>query len=333
MPNCDAWGHMRRREFIAFVGAALLPQIARAQSSSKVARLGFLGVTVAPSWASRLEALRSGLRDLGYAEGKNIVIEDLWAEEHYDRLPALAAELVRRKVDVILTYGTPGTLAAKRATAQIPIVFVYAGDAVGAGLVSNLSRPEANVTGNTYFLSELMAKRLELLKDAIPNITRVAVLVKPDNPLFKVTLPVIQRAAETLKVELQRFDAVGPSDFDTAIAAMVKNHVEGIVIQEDAVYLTNLKQIIDLASKQSLPIASSGEFGEAGALIAYGADFHEMCRHAALFVDKILRGVKPADLPVDRATKFETVLNIRAAKMLGLALPPLALLRADRVIE
>lgn len=324
---------MRRREFISLLGAVVLPRIAHAQSTPKISRIGFLGVTVAPSWASRLEALRSGLRTLGYEQGKNIAIEDLWAEEQYDRLPALAAELVRRKVEVILTYGTPGTLAAKRATTNIPIVFVYAGDAVAAGLVTNLSRPEANVTGNTYFLPELMAKRLELLKDTIPQIKRVAVLVKPDNPLFKATLPVIQRAADTLKIELQQYDAHGPAEFEPAIAAMVRNRVEGIVIQEDAVYLTNLRQIIDLATKQALPVAASGEFGEAGALITYGADFHEMCRHAALFVDKILRGVKPADLPVDRATKFETVLNMKAAKTLSLSLPSLALLRADRVIE
>jgi len=325
---------MRRREFITLLsGAALLPRVARAQGISKIPRLGFLGVTFASSWASRSEALQLGLRNLGYEHGKNVVIEDLWAEESYDRLPALAGEFVRRKVDIILTYGTPGTLAAKRATTEIPIVFVYAGDAVGAGLVSNLARPEANVTGNTYFLSELMAKRLELLKDAFPHIARVAVLVNPDNPLFKTTLPVIQRAADTLKVQLQQFDARGQNEFEPAIAAMVKNQIEGIIIQEDAVYLTNLRQIIDLATKQSLPIASSGEFGEAGALIAYGADFHDMCRRAALFVDKILRGVKPANLPVDRATKFETVLNMRAAKTLGLSVPPLVLLRADRIIE
>jgi putative tryptophan/tyrosine transport system substrate-binding protein len=280
-----------------------------------------------------MEALRSGLRGLGYEQGKNIVIDDPWAEERYDRLPALAVELVRRRVDIILTYGTPGTLAAKRVTTEIPIVFVYAGDAVGAGLVSNLSRPEANVTGNTYFLPELMAKRLELMKDTIPHIKRVGVLVKADNPLFAATLPVMQRAAETLKIELQQFDARVPGDFAPAIAAMARDRVEGIVIQEDAVYLTNLKQIVDLATRQSLPIASSGEFGAAGALISYGADFHEMCRHAALFVDKILRGTKPGDLPVDRATKFETLLNMKAAKTLGLAIPPLALLRADRVIE
>ena len=325
---------MRRREFIAALGGAVIaPQTARAQGSSKIPRLGFLGVTVASSWASRLEALRSGLRRLGYEQGKNIVIEDLWAEENYDRLPALAAELVRRKVDIILTYGTPGTLAAKRATTEIPIVFVYAGDAVGAGLVTNLSRPEANVTGNTYFLPELMAKRLELLKDTIPHMRRAAVLVKSDNPLFSATLPVIHRAADTLNIELQQFDARDHTEFEPAIAAMARNRVEGVVVQEDAVYLTNRRQIVDLATKQSLPVASSGEFGEAGALIGYGADFHEMCKLAALFVDKILRGIKPTDLPIDRATKFETVLNMKAAKTLGLSLPSLALLRADRVIE
>jgi putative ABC transport system substrate-binding protein len=325
---------MKRRDFFKLLtGAVTLPQMARAQSGPRIPRLGFLGVTVASGWASRLEALRSGLRRLGYEQDKNIVIEDLWAEESYDRLPSLAAELVRRKVDIILTYGTPGTLAAKRSTTEIPIVFVYAGDAVGAGLVTNLSRPEANVTGNTYFLPELMAKRLELLKDTIPHIRRVAVLVKPDNPLFGATLPVIHRAADALKVELQQFDVRDPTQFEPAIAAMARNRVEGIIVQEDAVYLTNQKQIVDLATQHSLPVVSSGEFGEAGALIGYGADFHEMCKLAALFVDKILRGSKPADLPVDRATKFETVLNMKAAKTLGLSLPSLALLRADRVIE
>jgi ABC-type uncharacterized transport system substrate-binding protein len=241
---------MRRREFVTFIsGAAISLLVARAQSSSKIPRLGFLGVTIASRWASRLDALRSGLHALGYERGKNIIIEDLWAEEHYEQLPALAAELVRRKVDIILTYGTPGTLAAMRATTVIPIVFVYAGDAVGAGLVSNLSRPEANVTGNTYFLPELMAKRLELLKDTVPHMTRAAVLVKPDNPLFKATLPVIQRAADTLKIELKQFDARGQNDFKAAFAAMAKNQVEGIVVQEDAVYLANLRQIIDLADE------------------------------------------------------------------------------------
>jgi putative ABC transport system substrate-binding protein len=325
---------MRRRDVLKLLSGAALPQLARAQSGSRIPRLGFLGVTTASSWASRLEALQSGLRRLGYDQNnKNIVIDDLWAEENYDRLPALAAELVRRKVDIILTYGTPGTLAAKQATTDIPIVFVYAGDAVAAGLVTNLSRPEANVTGNTYFLPELMAKRLELLKDSIPRIRRVAVLVKRDNPLFSATLPVLHHAADSLQVELQEVDARDPTEFESAMTTMARSGVQGIIVQEDAVYLTNRKRIVDLAMKHLLPVASSGEFAEAGALIGYGVDFHEMCKLAALFVDKILRGAKPADLPVDRATKFETVLNVKVAKTLSLPLPALALLRADRIIE
>src|SRR3954467_10691825 len=204
---------MRRRDLLKVLVGAALPQQAGAQSGSTIPRLGFLGATTASSWASRLEALQSGLRRLGYDKGnKNIIIDDVWAEESYDRLPSLATQLVARKVDIILTYGTPATLAAKRATSEIPIVFVYAGDAVAAGLVSNLSRPEANVTGNTYFLPELMAKRLELLKDSIPRIRRVAVLVKRDNPLFSTTLPVLHRAADALQVELQQFDARDPMD-------------------------------------------------------------------------------------------------------------------------
>ena len=324
---------MRRRDFIKLAtGAAISPQVSFAQSS-KVPRLGFLGATSARSWASRMESLRTGLRRLGYEQGENILIEDLWAEEQYNRLPELAAELVRRKVDVILTYGTPGTLAAKRATTDIPIVFVYAGDAVGAGLVTNLSRPEANVTGNTYFLPELMSKRLELMKETIPDIKRVAFLVKPDNPLFNATLPVIRRTADALKIDLQEFEVRNSAEFEPAMAAMVSRSVEGIIIQEDAVYLTNRGLIVDLATRHSLPVASSGEFGDVGALIGYGANFHEMCKLAALFVDKLLRGARPSDLPVDRATKFETVLNAKAAKTLGLSLSSLALLRADRVIE
>ena len=327
---------MRRRDLLKLLsGAAAWPQFAHAQSGLRIPRLGFLGATTASSWASRLEALQSGLRRLGYDkdDSKNIIIDDLWAEENYDRLPALAAQLVNRKVDIILTYGTPATLAAKRATTEIPIVFVYAGDAVAAGLVTNLSRPEANATGNTYFLPELMAKRLELLKDSIPRIRRVAVLVKRDNPLFDATLPVLHRAADALQVELQEVDARDPRDIESAMTTMRENSAEGIIVQEDAVYLTNRKRIVDLAMKHLLPVASSGEFAEAGALIGYGVDFHEMCKLAALFVDKILRGAKPGELPVDRATKFETVFNVKVAKTLGLQLPPLALLRADRVID
>jgi putative tryptophan/tyrosine transport system substrate-binding protein len=178
-----------------------------------------------------------------------------------------------------------------------------------------------------------MAKRLELLKDAVPHLSRAAVLVKPDNPLFKSTLAAIQSAANSLKVDLQQFDARSPNEFEAAFLTMTRNRVEAIVLQEDAVFLGNLKQIIELAERQSLPLAGPVECSEAGGLIGYGADFLDMCRRAAAFVDKILRGTKPADIPVERATKFETVLNVGAAKKLGIQIPPLVMLRADRVIE
>jgi putative ABC transport system substrate-binding protein len=267
------------------------------------------------------------------SKARTILIESRWAEEHYDRLPALAAELIRLDVDVLLTYGTPGTLAAKAATTEIPIVFLYSGEAVAAGLVAGLARPGGNVTGSTYFLPQLLAKRLELLKEAIPHIARAAVLVKPDNPLFKSTLPVLQSAANALQLELQQFDAPGPGEFEAAFSAMAKRSVDAIVFQEDAVFLNNLKTIAELAARHSLPFAGSSEFAEAGALIGYGVDFMQMCRRAAVFVEKILKGAKPADLPVEQATTFETVLNLRAARSLGLTMPTSILLRAERVIE
>ena len=327
--------HLRRRQFITLLAASVAarPLAARAQQPAKAARIGFLGATFASNWASRMEAFRSGLRDLGYVEGSDIVIESRWADEQYDRLPALAAELVGLRVDALLTYGTPATLAAKRATADIPIVFVYSGEAVAAGLVASLPRPGGNVTGSTYFLPQLLTKRLELLKEAMPQITRAAILVKPDNPLFKSTLPSLGIAANSLNIELHQFDARGPADFAGAFSAMAARRVDAIVFQEDAVFLDNLSAIADLAARRSLPFAGSGEFAEAGALIGYGADFLDMCRRAAVFVDRILRGARPADVPVEQATKFETVLNLRAAKSLGVTIPTSILLRADRVIE
>jgi putative tryptophan/tyrosine transport system substrate-binding protein len=324
-----------RRKFITLLAgvAAVRPLAASAQPAGKVARIGFLGATFASSWASRIEALRAGLRDFGYLEGRNLAFEFRWADEQYDRLPALAAELVRLKVDVILTYGTPGTLAAKRATANIPIVFLYSGEAIAAGLVASLPRPGGNITGSTYFLPQLMAKRLDLLKEAVPRITRAAILVKPDNPLFKSTLPVLESAARSLKIELEQFDARGPNEFEVAFSAMAKRRVEAIVFQEDAVFLGNLQAIAELAGRHSIPFAGSSEFAEAGAVIGYGVDFLNLCRRAAVFVDKVLRGAAPADVPVEQATKFETVLNMKSARSLGITIPDSILLRAERVIE
>jgi putative tryptophan/tyrosine transport system substrate-binding protein len=327
--------YLKRREFISLLGglAAAWPVTASAQQATKIFRIGFLGATSASSWASRVEAFRLGLRDLGYVEGKNILIEFRWAEEKYDQLPALAAELVRQKVDVLVTFGTPGTLAAKRATTAIPIVILYIGDAVAAGVVASLRQPGGNITGSTYFLPQLFAKRLELLKEAMPHITEVAILVKPDNPLFVSMLQGLEIAANSLKVGLQRFDAHGPSEFEAAFLAMAKRRVDAVVTAEHAVFLSNVKAIADLATRQSLPLAGFNELAEAGGLIGYGVNFHAMCQRGAVFVDKVLRGVKPVDIPVEQATKFETVLNIRTAKTLGVMIPTSILLRADRLIE
>jgi putative tryptophan/tyrosine transport system substrate-binding protein len=324
---------LNRRAFITLLGGAASASPVAAQQPGKIARIGFLGPNSASSWGSRLEAFRSGLRDHGYEEGKNTVIEFRWAEDNYDRLSELAAELVRLNVDVLVTYGTPGTLAAKRATATTPIVMAYIGDALATGIIASLARPGGNVTGSTYFLSELMAKRLELLKEAMPDIAEVGVLVKPDNALFLPTLQALEVAARSLGVRLQQFVARGPSEFETAFLEMARRRVDAVVMQEDAVFVSNVRAMANLASKQRLPSAGFNEFAEAGGLIGYGASFEEMCRRAGFFVDAILKGGKPAVIPVEQAAKFELVLNLKTAKALGRAMPTFILLRADKVIE
>jgi len=327
--------HIGRREFLATLGgAAAWPLAARAQRQPKLARIGFLGSTFASAWASRVEVFRSGLRDLGYVEGENIAIEFRWAEDKYDQLPRLAAELISLKVDVLVTYGTPGTLVAKSATTTIPIVMVHSGDAVATGIVASLARPGGNLTGMTYFLPELTAKRIEMLKEVTPRISQVAIPVKPDNAFFSTGLhQELQTPAKSLDVRLQRINIPGPSDFADAFATMAKGGVDAVVILEDAVFVSNARAIADLAVKQRLPSAGFTEYAEAGGLIGYGIDFLEMYRRAGGFVDKILKGAKPADIPVEQATKFVTVINIRTAKALGLEVPMTLLVRADEVIE
>jgi putative ABC transport system substrate-binding protein len=325
---------MRRREFISLLGsAAAWPIAARAQRTAKIARIGFLGSTFASNWVSQVEAFRSGLRELGYVEGENIAIEFRWAEEKYDHLADLAAELIRLKVDVLVTYGTPGSLVAKRATTTIPIVMVHSGDAVAAGIVASLARPGGNLTGMTYFLPELMAKRIEMLKEIMPRIRHVAIPVKPDNPFFETALRALENPAKSLNIRLQQFEMRGPNDFADTFATMTKSGVDAVVILEDAVFVSNARAIADLAAKQRLPSAGFDEFAEAGGLIGYGVDFLQMYRRAAVFVDKILKGANPADIPVEQATKFVVVFNLKTANALGFDVPTSILLRADRVIE
>jgi putative ABC transport system substrate-binding protein len=292
-------------------------------------------VSTPAAWAPRVDAFRAGLHDLGYVEGKNVVIDFRFAEGQYERLPELAAELVRLKVDVIVTHSGLGALAAKRATAasQIPVVMTNVPDAVGSGIVASLARPGGNITGDTFFVTELVAKRLELLKDAIPRVRRVAVLVNPDNPNVGLSLQSMAVAAKVLNVVLVRFDARGAADLDGTFAAMAKESVDAHTVVEDPVFIANFKRIAERAVMQRLPSISFVEFPDAGGLLGYGADFLALYRRAPYFVDKILKGAKPADIPIERPTKFEFVINMKTAKAIGLAVPAATRLRADREIQ
>jgi putative ABC transport system substrate-binding protein len=331
---------MERRRLLIAIGAGALavplPSFAQ-QKATKIPLIGFLGTEFAENEARHIEAMRTGLRDLGYVEGRNIAIEFRWAEGNVARLPDLAAELVGLKVAIIVTYGTPGALAAKRATQTIPIVIVTAGDPVATGIVASLARPGGNITGSTSITRDLNAKRLELLKEAAPRVTRVAVLVNPDNParapdLHDEQQPIVV-TAKALHIELQPFEARRPNALNAAFAEMGKGHVDGLLIIQDAMLNANPRPIAELAAKQRLPSVGFEEFAVGGGLIGYGADFREMYRHASYFVDKILKGVKPSEIPVEQPTKFELIINLKTAKALGITIPQSVLLRADEVIQ
>jgi putative ABC transport system substrate-binding protein len=329
---------MKRREFVGLLGGAaattVWPQTSRAQqSSNKIFRVGFLGLPSADSLPERTEAFRAGLRDLGYEEGRNVVIEYRWADSHYERLPALFAELINFNVDVIVTHGTPGVMAAKRATSTIPIIIAVVADAVASGLVASLARPSGNVTGLTFFAPELNAKRLELLKETVPDLSDVGLLLNPGNEMNGPVLPQVAQVAHALKLELHRFDVRGPDEFEAAFVDMTAKHVRAFVVLDDAMLIGNAKAVAALALKYGRYSCGFLDFAAAGGLLAYGVDFPDMFRRAATYVDKVLKGGKPADLPVEQATKFATILNLATAKTLGLNVPSSVLLRADQVIE
>jgi putative ABC transport system substrate-binding protein len=326
---------MKRREFITLVGgAAAWPAAARAQQPGKMARIGFLGSATAAGSAESVKALRAGLRDFGHVEGRNIVIEFRWAEGKYDRLSDLVAELIRLNVDVIVTHGTPGTRTAKQATTTIPIVMAISGDAIATGIVTSLARPEANLTGSTFFLPELNAKRLELLKEACPQVARVAALSNPNNPVSKPIIPAMQAGATPLKLEIiDAAKAQGPSEFDSAFAAMVKSRVDAVVVTKDGEFAASFGAIAALSAANKLASIGAPEYAHAGGLIGYGVNLLGLYRRAAYFVDRILKGAKPADLPIEQPTKFELVVNLKTAKALGLTVPDTVLARADEVIE
>src|SRR3954469_16827343 len=314
--------NMKRRHFIKVIGgmAMACPLVLHAQPLARVARIGFLGSASAPGSAKSVEALRTGLRDLGYVEGKNMVIEFRWAEGRYDRLSALVAELIRLKVDLIVTHGTPGTRAAKKATSTIPIVMAISGDAIATGLVTSLARPEANLTGSTFFIPQLNAKRLELVKEACPHISRAAALSNPDNPISRPIIPAMQEAAAPLSLIVEVVRAQSPSEFSLAFAAMAKAGVDSVVVTEDGEFASSFRTIATLALAENLPSIGAVEYAEAGGLIGYGVNLLALYRRAAYFVDRILKGAKPDDLPIEQPTKFELVINLKTAKMLRLAM-------------
>ena len=294
---------------------------------------GYLGVTSYAEYAREIEALLRGLRRLGYEEGKNIAIVYLFAEGDYDRLPALASELVTLKVDTIVTHSTPGARAAKQATSTIPIVVTAAADLVSSGLVPSIARPAGNLTGLTFFFAEICAKRVELIKEAVPGATRLGVLVNPANPSGEMALTAMARAAGSLQVELLPVKVIAPDDIAGAFAMLVSRGAQALTFIEDPLLISNAPYIAQLATQNRLPMIGEKPAAEAGALMAYAVDRYDLWFRTAFLVDKILKGTQPADLPIDQAAKFELVINLKTAKALGLEVPTSILLRATEVIE
>jgi putative ABC transport system substrate-binding protein len=281
-----------------------------------------------------LKAVREGFRNLGYVEGQTIILEVRWAEGRYERLPALATELVQLSVDVLVAFTTPGALAAKSATSKIPVVMVMVGDPVGSGLVASLARPGGNLTGLSLLNPELHGKRLELLRDILPRVSRVAILTNPGNPIHAVFWKETQAAAQALALQLQLVEVRGPEDFAGAFAAAVGGHAGAIIAFDDPLTLGYSTQIVALAAKNRLPVIYGfREFPDVGGLMSYGANRRDLYRRSTVFVDKILKGSKPADLPVEQPTKFELVINLKTAKQIGVTIPPNVLARADKVIK
>jgi putative tryptophan/tyrosine transport system substrate-binding protein len=327
---------LERRTLLGVIAGGLLaaPLAAEAQQAGKVARIGYLtsgSYTTAPHL---VEAFLQGLRDLGYVEGQNIVIEQRYADGKAERLPGLAAELVNLKVDVIVASGTPAPLAAKNATKTIPIVMASAGDPVGTGLVASLARPGGNVTGQSTLTPELGRKRVQLVREVLPGVSRVAVLWNAANPYTVLLVREIEAAARALGVQVQSLEVRGPDDFENVLPAAISSRAGALIVVDDPLTVSRRMQIANFAARNRLPaMYGFKEFADAGGLIAFGANLPAMYRRVATYVDKILKGAKPADLPVEQPTKFDLVINLKAAKALGLTIPPSLLQRADQVIE
>ena len=305
-----------------------------AQAPGKRVRVGFLVPTTRKGFAPRIEGLTAGLRALGYVEGKNLLIEYRSVEDdRYDRLPDLAAQLVALKVDMLITAGTPATLALKRATSSIPIIMGAISDPVATGVVADLARPGGNITGMMFFVAELGVKRLQLIREALPQLKRVAVLMNADNVSMVPVEREMAPAAKGLGLEMQRYDVRSASDFEAAFAAMAARGAEALVVVEDAMLNANSRQLGAMATEKRLVAIGSPDVAIGGGAFAYGVDQVDMFRRAAHYIDRIARGAKPGDLPIERVTKFEMMVNMKSIKTLGIALPQHLLIRADRVIE
>jgi putative tryptophan/tyrosine transport system substrate-binding protein len=326
---------MRRRDFITYVGgmAVVWPALGSAQQAKSTPRIGFLGTATPSGYEEQLKGFRRALRDLGYEEGKNIQLELRWANGNYDRLAELANELIRQDVDVLVTHGTPGAATLKKATGSIPIVVAVVGDAVNSGLVKSLARPGGNITGLSFLAPELSAKRLEFLKDVMPSLASLATIFNVNSPVAQMDLDKLGITAKALGVELRPFGIRGPDQFDQVFSAITEARIQAVSVIHDAVLTANIKPLAQLALKYRLPSIGEGPFVRAGGMIGYGPDFADLFRRSAWYVDRILKGAHPRDLPIEQPTKFETLFNLKTASAIGIEIPPAVIAQADEVIE
>jgi putative ABC transport system substrate-binding protein len=325
---------MRRREFIRLLGGAAVAWPLASSAQSKIARIGFMGNSTAALEANLLDAFREGLRELGYEEGRNIVIEYRWADGKYDHFPVLVAELIAAKVDAIVTAGTPAALAVKNATTIVPLVMVAVGDPISTGLVPSLARPGGNLTGLSSIAPDLEGKRLQLLREVTPALSHVAMFINSLNPFHVSSMRQANDAAQAMGIKLQLHDIRKSEDLDDAFAAIRKERPDALLILADRVFLHNRERIVDVANEQRLPnVNAYKELVEVGGLMSYGPSYEDMHKRAAIYVDKILKGAKPADLPIEQPSKFTFIVNLKAAKALGVTVPSQLLGLADQLIE
>ena len=324
-----------RRAFIGGIAStAIMISCVVTARAGKTPRIGFLGNSTAALEANLIRPWREGLRDFGYVEGQNVAVEYRWAEGRYERFPALIAELLALKVDVIVTAGTPAAQAVKRASSTIPLVMIAVGDPVGTGLVGSLGRPGGNATGLVSIAPDLEGKRLQLLQEIVPNLGLVALLTNPANPFHVGSEQQLRSAATAMHVKAQSFAVRNESEFDAAFEAMMRQRPGAMIMLADRLFLHHRKRIVDFALKHRLPaVYAYQELVEAGGLMSFGPSYPGMHRRAAYFVDRILKGASPSELPMEQPSQFELMINVRTARVLGLTIPPSLLLRADQVIE